>query len=188
MNSTPRFQIIPAKPWHCGAMVRRLRIEHRMAVAKLGLDSHRELSDRFGQSAFRRALLIDGHLEALGGVTGSLLSGEGYVWLALSQCAARYPLALVREARAQLEQIMVTKRVLVTSVLDDDIAAKRFAIFLGFVPALPGGLAAASPAVSRAGRRTLARWLDEDDEARIPLGIGSAQALAYWAESNRETA
>ena len=177
---TPRFQIIPAKPWHCGAMVRRLRIEHRMAVAKLGLDSHRELSDRFSQSSFRRALLIDAHLEALGGVTGSLLSGEGYVWLALSQRAARYPLLLVREAKKQLDEIMTIKRVLVTSVLDDDLAAKRFAIYLGFVLAVEHQ---ARPASSHHGRRLLARRLEENHDARIPLGSGSAVALAYRGEA-----
>ncbi len=175
---TPRFEIIPAKPWHCGAMVRRLRAEHALAVARLGLDSHRELADRFGQSAFRRALLIDGHLEALGGVTGSLLSSEGYVWLALSARAARFPLALVRHARNQLDEIMVTKRVLVTSVLDDDMAAKRFAVYLGFVLADDDG---AEPAVSRHGRRLLGCRIEGDHEARIPLGNGSAVALAYRA-------
>lgn len=147
-----------------------------MAVAKLGLDSHRELSERFGQSAFRRALLIEGDLEALGGVTGSLLSGEGYVWLALSARAQAYPKALVRLARQQLDEIMGTKRVLVTSVLDDDLAAKRFAVYLGFVLADDDS---ARPAASRHGRRLLARRLEESHEARIPLGKGSAVALAY---------
>lgn len=175
---TPSFTIIPAKPWHCGAMVRRMRTEHASEVVRLGLDLHRELADRFGASSFRRALLIDGHLEALGGVTGSALSGEGYVWLVLSQKAQRYPLALVRHARSQLEEIMATRRVLVTSVLDGDLAAKRFAIFLGFVS---GGDEHAQPAVSRTGRRAVVDDLDHDDEARVPLGTGSAVALAYRA-------
>jgi hypothetical protein len=175
---TPRFEIIPAKPWHCGAMVRRLRTEHALAVARLGLDSHRELADRFGQSAFRRALLIDGQLEALGGVTGSLLSSEGYVWLALSGKAQGYPLLLVRQARKQLEQIMTIKRVLVTSVLDEDFAAKRFAVYLGFVLADDDR---AAPAASRQGRRSALRMIEGQHEARIPLGSGSAVALAYRA-------
>ncbi len=180
MSATPRFTIVEAKPWHCGAMVRRLRVEHRIAVARLGLDSHRELSDRFGQSAFRRALLIDGTLEGLGGVTGSMLSSEGYVWLALSQEAAQYPLFLAREARRQLDEIMSTRRLLVTSVLDDDTAAKRFAIYLGFVLADDEF---ALPAASRHGRRVALQRVQGDHEARIPIGTGSAVALAYRAET-----
>lgn len=182
---TPVFQIIPAKPWHCGAMVRKLRLEHRKAVAQLGLDSHRELFDRFGQSCYRRALLIDGKLEALGGVTGSALSGEGYVWLALSAKAARYPLLLVREARRHLDLVMQTRSVLVTTVLDGDHAAQRFAIFLGFVLAHDE---TAQPAASRAGRRVLADRAAIDPEARIDLGAGSAVVLAYRGEQTMECA
>lgn len=176
---TPTFQIVPAKPWHCGAMVRRLRVEHRYAVAQLGLDSHRELFDRFGQSSFRRALLIDGRIAALGGVTGSALSGEGYVWLALSQRAVRYPLLLVREARRQLDIVMQSRSVLVTTILDGDIAARRFAIFLGFVPATDDRT---QPAASRAGRHVLADRLETDPDLRIPVGLGAAVALAYRVE------
>lgn len=177
---TPVFQIIPAKPWHCGAMVRRLRIEQRIATARLGLDSHRELFDRFGASTYRRALLINGRLEALGGVTGSALSGEGYVWLALSARAARYPYALVREARRQLDLVMQTRSVLVTTVLDGDEAARRFAVFLGFVLA---GDETAQPAASRAGRRVLAARLGRDPDTRVTIGSGAAVALAYRAET-----
>lgn len=182
---TPVFQIIPAKPWHCGAMVRRLRIEHRIAVARLGLNSHQELFDRFGQSTVRRALLIDGRIEALGGVTGSALSGEGYVWLALSARAARYPLALMHRVREQLDLVMQTRSVLVTTVLDGDEAAKRFAVFLGFVPA---GDEAAQPAASRAGRRVLAARLERDPDTRVAIGSGAAVALAYRSEQQMEMA
>lgn len=182
---TPAFQIIPAKPWHCGAMVRRLRIEQRVAVARLGVDSHRELFERFGQSTVRRALLIDDRLEALGGVTGSALSGEGYVWLALSARAARFPLALLRIVRAQLDLVMQTRSVLVTTVLDGDEAAKRFAIFLGFVPA---GDEMAQPAASRAGRRVLGARLAQDPDTRVALGSGAAIALAYRSEQQMEMA
>ncbi len=173
---TPRFEIIEAKPWHCGAMVRKLRLEHQMASTKLGIDSHRRMAEHFGQSTFRRALLIDGNLEGLGGVTAPLLASSGYVWLALSQKATRYPLFLVREARRQLDQIMVTKRELVTVVVDDDFAAKRFAVHLGFVLADGEG---ASPAASRVGRRALYQRIEGEHEARVPLGSGSATALAY---------
>ncbi len=182
---TPAFAIVPAKPWHCGAMVRKLRLEHRVAVARLGLDSHRELFERFGQSSFRRALLIDGQIEALGGITGAALSGEGYVWLGLSHKAARYPLLLVREARRQLDLAMQTRSVLVTTVLDGDAAAQRFAVFLGFVPAGDGS---AQPAASRAGRRVLQQRLAGDPEARLSLGSGSAVALAYRSEQPMELA
>ncbi|SDD95511.1 hypothetical protein SAMN05216337_1017147 [Bradyrhizobium brasilense] len=168
--------MIEAKRHHCGQMARILRIEHQQAVARLGINAHRELVARFSESAFRRACLRDGRLIALWGVTGSALASAGYVWLAMSVEATRLPLAAVRETRRQLDEIMVLKRTLVTSILDGDAAAMRFAVFLGFVPAdEPGAL----PAVSRDGRRDLARRSERSEGARLPIGSGSAVTMSY---------
>lgn len=127
------FQIIDAKPFHCGAMARALRGDHRRAVLALGVDVHRELRARFDASALRRAWLIDGQLAGLGGVTGMSLSAHGMIWLALAQEAVdRFPVAMMRTARAQLAQFMAIKRELVTVLLAGDAAAVRFALHLGF--------------------------------------------------------
>lgn len=182
---TRPFQIIAARPYHCGAMVRRLRTEHASAIARLGLDSHRELAERFAQSAWRRAWLVDGELAALAGVTGSQLSAQGLVWLALSKQAVRYPLGVVREAKQQLDELMAVKRLLVTTLLDEDLAAQRFAIFLGFTLASEEG---AQPAASRAGRRIQMQRAALDPEARVALGQGSALAFAYRGEREMELA
>lgn len=172
----PDFTIIDARPWHCGAMVRLLRIEHQKAIARLGINSHRELRERFDASAFRRAWLIDGRLAALGGVTGPQAAAVGQIWLALSNEAMRYPLAIVKEARCQITEIMSVKRVIATTILDGDETSKRFAIFLGFVPS---DAEAEAPAVSRYGRRELYRRLDTSHAARVPVGIGYAVAMTY---------
>lgn len=172
------FTITSAKPYHCGQMVRLLRMEHQMAVARLGINSHRELRARFDASAFRKAWLIDGRLAALGGVTGGTLSGHGLIWLALSHEAMKYPIAIVKEARRQLDEIMAVKRVLVTAILDGDEGAKRFAIFLGFVPCDNEHEQAAS---SRFGRRMLWQRFAET-QARVPVGSGSAVTMQYQRE------
>ncbi len=96
------FEIIEARPWHCGQMCRQLRHEHAQALVRMAVNSHREMKSCFDQSSYSRAWLIDGRLGAIGGVTGSLLDPAGYVWLAISQDAMRYPKAVVREARRQL--------------------------------------------------------------------------------------
>lgn len=130
------FTITEAKAFHCGQMCRLLRHEHRQALALIGVNSHQELTARFEQSSFRRSWMIDGKLAALGGVTGSPLSSEGFVWLAVSNAATKYPKAIVREARKQLAEIMQTKRELMTAIIDDDETSKRFALFMGFVPTI----------------------------------------------------
>lgn len=127
-----RFQIIEAKLHHCGAIVRRLREEHQEAVAWLGINSHREIRDKFDASAFRRGWMIDGRLAGLGGVVGTSLSSEGFIWLALTNEASRHPYAVAREARRQLDEIMVVKHVLYTWLIPEDRTALRFATRLGF--------------------------------------------------------
>ena len=172
----PDFKIIEARPYHCGQMARILRVEHQLVVAKIGINSHQELRFRFDDSAFRRAWLVNGKLTALGGVTGSKASAVGYIWLAFAGVAVRYPVQIIKEARRQLAEIMITKRMLFTTILEGDDAAKRFAIFLGFVPADQEDQNAAT---SRFGRKELVRRFDNNTEARIAIGNGYAIAMRY---------
>ena len=126
------FCLEPGKPYHCGKIIRRLRIDHNDAFMKLGLNAHKQLRACFDDSYFCRAWIIDGRLAGLGGVTGSLLSPVGYIWLALSEEATHYPVKVMREARAQISEIMQVKRSLITTVLKNDEPSVRFATRLGF--------------------------------------------------------
>lgn len=173
------FRIIEAKPWHCGQMARLLRSEHAQAIAMIGVDSHRELRSVFDASSFRRVWLIDNKMAALGGVTGSKLAATGFVWLALSEGARRFPVAVVHEARRQLDEIMSIKRELATTILNGDTAAKRLAIFLGFHVADDGPGAVAH---SRQGRIRLSNYLENDPDCRIPIGPSYAIAMGYHHE------
>lgn len=175
------FQIIAARPYHCGAMVRRLRTEHTSAVAHTGMDAHRELRSVFDASAFRRALLIDGHLAALGGVTGGLMAATGFAWFVLTDQATRYPHRMVRIAKRQLAEVMTIKRELATTVIGGDSAALRFAIYLGFHVADHGRGAAAH---SRFARRDLKRFVEAAPEFRLPVGGGYCIAMGYHDEIN----
>lgn len=175
----PTFQIIEAKPYHCGQMVRALRYEHQSALMLLGVDSHRELRALFDQSAFRKAWLIDGKLAALGGVSGMQLSAIGFVWLCLSEQARKYPVAIIKEARRQLDQIMIVKRELATTIISGDVSARRLAIFLGFHVAHEGP---GSQAHSRFARRYLARHVETNADLRIPFGQGYVIPMGFHKE------
>jgi hypothetical protein len=158
-------------------MSRLLRFEHRKAIALIGIDAHRDLRATFDASAFRRAWLIDGRLAGLGGVTGGLLEPTGQIWVALSELAMRYPKAIVREARRQIDEIMVVKRELMTPLLDGDEPAKRFAVFLGFVPK---GFDAP---VSRYGRRTVRQAMETIADLHYPYGNGSVVLAVHRQEA-----
>lgn len=174
----PEFTTIPAQPWHCGQMCRLLRHGHVRAVMALGggMDVHRELRGLFDQSSYRRAWLIDGELAALGGVAGSLISPYGFIWLTLTERATKYPKAIVREAWRQLDEIMRVKTELATTVLGEDEAAMRLAVFLGFHVAHRGE---GAPAETRWGRLRLKRHLEREPEIRVPAGAGWAVAMVY---------
>lgn len=127
------FRILPARPHHCGKMLRRLRRDQCSAMAKLGIkDGHHKLRDMFDASGYARAWTIDGRLAGLGGVHGPELSTEGFIWLALSEEAMAHPVAVVRAAQRQISDIMTTKRKLTTTVYLADEKAFHFARFLGF--------------------------------------------------------
>ena len=174
---SPRFEIVEARPWHAGQMARALRREHMEVTARLGVNVHRELLDCFGQSsAFRKAWLIDGKLAALGGVMGTMASATGVLWLAMSDQATRYPIAIVKEARRQLDNLMFTKRELMTTIVFGDEAAKRLAIFLRFHIAHDG---IGAPAYSRQSRRLLSTFVETYDERIVAIGNVRAVVMGY---------
>jgi hypothetical protein len=174
-----RFETIDPKPWHCGQILRHLRLEHRIAVSRMGLDGHREISDLFDQSMLKRAWTLDGRLAGIAGITGSAISPLGFVWFAMTDQATKYPVAIIREARQFLDDAMITKRELATTILSGDEAAKRLAVFLGFHYEHDGP---GHPAYSRSTRKSLSRLIDSNPEIRIPMGAGYAIALGYHLE------
>ncbi len=127
-----KFEIVPAKKYHCGQIVRSLRKEHKSIILGLGFNGHQELSDCFDNSSICRSWLIDEKLAGLGGVSGPISGMFGQIWLALTQDALKYPIEMVKEARRQMDDFMILKRELVTTILDGDATSRRFAFFLGF--------------------------------------------------------
>lgn len=157
------FHVRDAKVSDCGPMSRILRREQQAECLRRNVNVHRELRSMFQASYFRRAWTIDGHLAGLGGVKASVMSPIGVVWVALSEEAMKYPIAIVKEARKQLDEIMLMQAELTTSVSYNDEAAQRFAVFLGFGA---GGEAA----FSRAGRRNLVDYMNSEPSLRILAG------------------
>lgn len=128
----PLFETIDAKAHHCGQIVRVLRREHRDALIMLGVDAHRELRACFDASYLRRAWFADGRLIGLGGIMGAAMSSSGFIWLALSEQATRYPVAAVKEARRQIAEALATKATLIAGTVTGDFTSARFIHALGF--------------------------------------------------------
>ena len=130
--TAPHFELIEPQVRHCGPMARRLRKEHRAASEAMGESVHRQIRNSFDQSSYRRALLCDGRMIAMGGVIGSLLSATGFIWLACVEDIDKHPKMILRVVRGLLADVMTVKRDLVSVVLHGDKAALRFVQRLGF--------------------------------------------------------
>ena len=143
----------------------------------IGLDNHRELRAAFDESSFRRAWLIDGKLAGIGGVCGPAASAYGMIWVAFSKEATRYPLQIIKLMRAHLAELMETHNVLFCTIVDGDEASARFAIFLGFVPGTEGRYSL--PAISRHGRKELAREFAELEHIQVPNGTARFRMMSY---------
>lgn len=171
-----QHSVVDGRLYHCGMLVRHLRLEHRQAAALVGADLHRELRVAFEESFKKRAWLIDGKLAALMGVVGSGLSPYGFVWMGMTEAATRYPVTGVRIIRRELDQIMEEKWGLATTVIGGDATALRFAAFLGFHTQDPG---MGSRAYDKSGRRRLIRHIENDADGRVPYGNGFLVKLGY---------
>lgn len=171
--------ITDAKLHYCGQIIRRLRREHASAFALVGLNAHRELRSTVAGSPYRKAAFVDGELVAMWGVMGSMLSPFGFVWLCLTNEAVKYPIAIMREARRQLDLMLEEKVELVTTVLHTDQAAIRFCTALGFHCSHEG---LGKPAHSRWSRQNLRRHIQENPDIRTPVGNSFAITLGYHAE------
>ena len=178
---TPRFEIVEGRRHHCGQMARAMRRDYLVALLTADAKPHRELIDCFEQSAFRKAWLIDGKVAAVGGVIGTLMNGEGMVWLALSQEATRHPKAVIVEARRQLAGLMRTRRELRASIFEGDEASLRLAIFLGFHAI---GCLWEGPMETRKGRQLLAREIAGNADLRITVGNSFMVPMAYRPEAD----
>ena len=126
------FEIVEAKRHHCGLISRKLRPEHLAAANETGMNIHHGIATQFDMSAYRKTLLIDGQVAAVGGVVATLASFEGHPWLALSEGATHFPVTVCREARRHMAQILAHWGHLSVVFFDADATALRFARFLGF--------------------------------------------------------
>ena len=123
---------VEAKLWHCGQLTRRLRGAQSRELASIGIRSHAELRDRYGESSFKQSWTIDGKLAGMCGVTGSHLSFTGLIWLALSDVATRHPALTARAARSQIAEIMLTRREIYSVMFTGDAVSMRWIAFLRF--------------------------------------------------------
>lgn len=125
-------RIVPALPVHVGIIAGQLTPEERERFKGVGRDARRVIRGFFRQSSYKRTALLDERPAAIWGITGSLASSSGILWLRLARDARRRPRRVIEEGRAELGRILQMRREIVIYVPEDDSLALRFAEFFGF--------------------------------------------------------
>ncbi len=133
----PIFCIIEAKSVHVGIIAGQLGPDERARFAHEGRNPRHVMRGFFRQSSYRRTALLDGRPIAIWGVTGTLCSSEGILWLRLTTAARKMPRLVVEESRKELARMLETRQRLVIYIAEHDRLALRFAGFLGFEFAAP---------------------------------------------------
>ena len=169
-----KYEVVKGSILHVKPMARRVRAAAAITLEGYGYEPRSALHRIFIRSFYCRTALVDGHPVAMWGVTGTMLSESAYVWLVMSDEIAAFPRAIVREAKAQLASIMNGYDEVATTVLPDDDAAIRFALYLGFHDRH-------DDQAERLPRKAMERVIRENPRYRIPVGDSYVIELGYHA-------
>lgn len=165
------YSVVPASVRHIRPMSSQLRAAACITLQDFGIDPRHALHRAFIASNYCRTAMMDGKPIAMWGVKSALLGDSAMVWLVLSDSVTKMPVSVVREARAELAKIMETTDEVAITVLTDDEAAIRFAIFLGFHDR--------DTNLSEVSRKELCKAILENPLYRIPVGDHFVIALGY---------
>lgn len=168
-------EIVYGSARHIRPMAKRMRAAACMTLQAYGFDPRRALHKVFLESHYCCTALMDGKPVAMWGLCGPLLGDVASVWLVLSDEIAQFPLTVVKAARKELVSIMQNYREVSTTVLPDDEAAIRFALYLGFHDNHDDDDG------EPMNRKQLARALVENPRYRIPIGESYVIGLGYHA-------
>lgn len=165
------YSIVPASIRHLKPMAAQLRAAACITLQGFGLTPRPALHRAFLASSYCRTAMRDGKPIAMWGVKSTLLGDTALVWLVLSESVTSMPISIVKEAKAELAKVMETKREIAITVLPDDEAAIRFAVYLGFHDRDNDD--------GHLSRKALCQAIVADPQHRVPVGDHYVIALGY---------
>lgn len=165
------YTVVPSSVRHVKPMSSKLRAAACITLQSFGMSPRPALHRAFVASNYCRTALLDDSPIAMWGVKETILDDTAVVWLVLSDKVTRMPIAIVREARAELAKVMATKREIAITVLPDDEAAIRFAVFLGFHDRDDDD--------GELSRKDMCQAILRNPHYRIPIGDSFVIALGY---------
>lgn len=169
------YEVVAASIRHIRPMSECMRSAAAVTLQGFGFRPREALRRAFVMSRYARTALKGGRPIAMWGVkSSSLLDDTGIVWLVLSDDVAGMPVSVVKEARRELAKIMDGMTEIAATVLPTDIAAIRFAVYLGFHDRENDD--------GRLSRKELCEAIMADPQYRVPVGDHYVIALGYHPE------
>ncbi len=169
------YSIVKSSIRHIRPMSRHLRAAACITLQGFGFNPRVALHRAFMASRYCMTAMVDEKPVAMWGVKATLLGDGAFVWLVLSDQIAAIPRAIVGEAKAELSRIMDNYDEIAITVLPDDMAAVRFAVYLGFHDRDNDDGAMT--------RKQLTDAILADPKYRIPIGDRYVIALGYHPET-----
>jgi hypothetical protein len=128
----PLYVIAEGRLDHVPALVRVLREEDRQEVKAFGYPSaFRAIMAEVRRSHYCKTAYVRGQVAVMWGVAGPLI-GESRLWLMTSPLVEYAPMAMVKEGRKEISQILLIHPVLCGHVQARYSRAVRFLGLLGF--------------------------------------------------------
>src|ERR1700730_13050515 len=120
------YTIIDAEPSHLDLLHARLRALDCLELMACGNSARAHLQRCFDLTIMRKTAFVEGEIAACWGLhPGSLLSNTGHPWFLTTATIERVPIALVKEARRQIEGMLEVRPRLENYVLASYTGAVR---------------------------------------------------------------
>lgn len=126
------YEIVDATREHVLDLRDRLRPLDVRECAGYGASARSVLYRTFRRSFYARTALSDGRVIAMWGLGGALVGDEGNPWFLTAREVERFPIAVVREARYGVAEMLTVRKFLWNYVLADYAQAVKLVGMLGF--------------------------------------------------------
>lgn len=129
---TRGYAIFDATPAHAIDLRGRLRaLDLRECIGMDG-SARRSLHRGLRRSLYAKAAILDGHTIAMWGLGGAMVGDEGHPWFLTAPEVERFPVAMVREARRAVVEMLELRPILWNYVLADYARAVKYVSLVGF--------------------------------------------------------
>lgn len=127
-----RVIVVPSKISDVYRLCATMRERDRDEAVALGVVPKRAMRAQFRDAIQRKTYFVNGKLVAMSGLCGPLLANVGSPYLVTAKGIEKFPIAIVRHARAAVDQMLVLRQRLEGYVLADYTGAVRLLEVLGF--------------------------------------------------------